>query len=63
MPGIKKRQNDGNINALVAAAEAGDVETLRTLLDIVDPNLQTAVRFRIIVSCVCSDENLLAVQC
>ena len=43
MPGIKKRQNDSSVNALVAAAEGGDLVTLRQLLDVIDPNSQTVV--------------------
>lgn len=46
MPGIKKRQSDAATNALVAAAENGDLEELSQLLDAVDPNSQTVVRFR-----------------
>lgn len=46
MPGVKKRHSGSNVNALVAAAEAGDVDTLRQLLEAVDPNLQTAVRLQ-----------------
>ena len=43
MPSIRSRQSDTHANALVAAAEAGQLEELHQLLAKGDPDAQTVV--------------------
>ena len=43
MPSIKSRVSDLNANALVAAAEGGQLACLQQLLLEIDPNCQTVV--------------------
>ena len=44
MPSIKSRQSDIVANALVAAAEAGELQQLQLLLQDGNPDVQTEVR-------------------
>ena len=45
MPSIKSRHSDIVVNALVAAAEAGELHELQLLLQDGNPDAQTVVRF------------------
>lgn len=63
MPGVNKRHNDSGVNALVAAAESGDVEAMRQLLDVVDPNSQTVVSLRCRSNFGCKVRSSMLVLC